>query len=106
MVDRETLVTAAYAAVVEALATVVHERPMRGLHIGKVGDWTITLNASRDPVMHDGEEVSPWSAKVASDRYFVVAILNPISGMVGGMPEHEFVAEMEAFAQPSRTNAL
>ncbi|WP_294138357.1 hypothetical protein [Sphingomonas sp.] len=92
------MVSTAFAAVVGALATVVEQRPITGLHVGKVGDWTITLNASREPVMHLGKELPMWTAEVTNDRYLVVAMLDPTGGIVGGMPEDQFIAEMEAFA--------
>jgi hypothetical protein len=92
------VVSTAFAATVGALATVIEQRPITGLQVGKVGDWTIVLNASREPVMHDGEEMSMWSAKVTNDRFLVVAVLDPTGGIVGGMPEDQFIAEMEAFA--------
>lgn len=95
-----TAVIIAYAAVVEALATVVDERPIRGLHTAKLGDWNIVLNASREPVHHDGEEMSAWSAKVTNDRFVIVALLNPIEGAIAGISEAEFTAEMQALAAP------
>lgn len=88
----------AYVAAVTALSTVIPERPLpAGINRGQVGDWSITLNASREPIKVDGQPdpLGPWTLFAENSKYFAFAIMDPTGGMTGGISEDEFIADMQ-----------
>lgn len=90
----------AYYAAVEAVASKVEQRPLpHGINEIEAGDWKLALNASGQPIEHDGGNIPPWSVLAQHKVYFVIALLDPGGGTIGGgMPEDQFIADMQAIS--------
>jgi hypothetical protein len=87
----------AYLSAVDVIAKAIGKAPLpAGISTAEAGDWVLSINNGREPVMHDGNELGPWELFAESKKYLVFGIMNPVSGMLGGISEDMFIDEMKA----------
>jgi hypothetical protein len=75
-----------------------HPKPLKGVFVGERGDWKLTINASPEPAKPEwmNSTLMPWTIFAENTRYLVFGVFAPDGGMVGGMTEADFIAEIEA----------
>lgn len=90
----------AYFLAVEAIARAIGQTPLpAGLNTARVGDWTLTVNVSRDVlVTPDGADVRPYELLGQHEIYFAIAVLGPGGGLIAGYDEDRFIADLREFA--------
>ena len=100
-----TGVSEAYVEAVNAVASRVPERPLpNGINAIDTDDWHLALNASNEPHEHEGSPIGPYCLFARHKTYFILCILDPGGGAIGGgMPESEFIEQMKAIAASAPT---
>lgn len=91
-------ISEAFYAAVEAIAAIVGVSPIRGLHQVETEGWKLTINASMQPVVCGdvAKPVGPYEIHAEGKIYLAVVIIDPFGGMLGGIDEASFIAEMQA----------
>lgn len=93
-------ISTAFAAAAGAIAAVLGISPIKGLHVAETDGWKLTINASMEPVACEGlpTPIGPYEIHAEGKIYLAFGVLDPFGGMVGGIDEDSFIAEMEAIA--------
>lgn len=90
-------VSVAFVMAVDVIAQTIGQTPLPpGLNTAEAGDWVLTVNNSREPATFGGQELQPWDMFAENKRYLAFGIFNPVGGMIGGMSEDQFIADMKA----------
>lgn len=99
----------AFAAGVAAVAHKAGVSPLpAGITTVEAGDWTLTVNnsAEENRPQPDRDPIGPWTLLAENNRYFVIAIMDPTGGAVGGgMTEAEFIDQMNALGPTPNPSA-
>lgn len=91
----------AWAIASVAIGHVNGTKPMPpGLNTARVGKWDLAVNAGREPITHDGREMSPFELQCVHSEYLAMGILDPAGGTIGGYPEDDFIKDMLAELPP------
>lgn len=98
MADQNPPVAEAFYAAMNVIASEVVERPIRGLHTVERGEWTLTVNASKEPAEREGVAIGPYNIVAENKVFFALAMFDPTGGMVGGITEDEFIRQMRDLA--------
>lgn len=89
-------VSVAFYMAADVIAKTVGQTPLpAGLTTVEVGDWILTINNGREPAVHDSHELGAFEVFAKSTRYLAFASFNPFGGMIGGMPEAQFIEDLE-----------
>jgi hypothetical protein len=92
-------ISEAFTVAVEAIAKIAGVKPLpSGVTSVEAGDWTLTINASKDEVRHGEMDLAPYTVFANNKVYLAFALISPIDGAIGGMPESEFIDQMRALA--------
>lgn len=90
-------ISEAYFLAVSAIGDQVGKPLPKGINRATVGDWKLTLNASLEPVKLDDTTTLPAFELLAENTVYVAfATFGPYGGMIGGMTEDRFIADMKA----------
>lgn len=91
----------AWAIASVAIGHVNGTKPMPpGLNTARVGDWELAVNAGREPVQHDGREMTAFELSCANTEYLAFGAFHPSGGMIGGYSEDQFIKDMLAALPP------
>lgn len=83
----------AWALAAIAIGQALNIKPLpSGLNTAEVGDWSLTMNNSKDAI----DNIGPFEIKGQNNEYVAVAILAPSGGMLAGYTENKFIADMKA----------
>lgn len=89
-------ISEAFYEAVCAVGKAIGVKPLPvGLNEADVNGWHLTLNTSSDRI----DEHDPFTVKAVHQEYIGIAIFDPAGGMIGGIPEDRFIADMRAFNQ-------
>lgn len=61
-------------------------------------DWKLTLNNSKAAHLLQHGALGPFEIFVEGKKYLVFGVLAPFGGMLGGIAEDQFIAEMQAIS--------
>lgn len=91
----------AWSAAVFAVAAMFPEPPLPKQVIDvERGDWKLKLNNTERAVdLPHGTTLEPFEILAESKTCLAIGILGPGGGMLGGVPEDTFIAEMKALGQ-------
>lgn len=90
-------VSIAFVMAVDVIARTFGQTPLPpGLSTAEAGDWELTVNNSPEPATYGEQELQPWDMFARNKRYLAFGIFSPVGGVIGGMPEDQFIADMEA----------
>lgn len=94
-------ISQAFYSAMEAIASVIPQRPFPpGLTTVEAGDWKLTVNSSGEEQDHGGTKLPPWSVLAEHKVWFVICVLDPNGGCIGGgMTEDEFIRQMDEIAR-------
>jgi len=89
-------ISEAFYEAVCAVGKAIGKKPLPvGLNEADVNGWHLTLNSSAD-IIGDHE---PFTVIAQHQEYIGVAVFDPAGGIIGGISEDQFVADMRAFNQ-------
>lgn len=93
-------ISEAFVAAVEAVGRLAGVKPLpKGLTTVDGGDWSLTINTTPAPLVHDGSEVPGFTVVATHNQFLVICVLAPDGGVIGGgMTEAGFIADMKALA--------
>lgn len=90
-------VSIAFVMAVDVIAQTIGQAPLpTGLNTAEAGDWKLTVNNSRETVKFGEHELQPFDMFAENKRYLAFGIFGPAGGMIGGMPEDQFIADMRS----------
>jgi hypothetical protein len=90
----------AFAEAVGAIARQSKTTPLpKGVTAVETPEWKLAVNASLEPVEHDGSPLGPYEVRAEHRKYFVIAVFDPNGGAIGGgLPENDFIEQMKAIS--------
>lgn len=98
--DNQSGPSEAWFEAVHAVGRITGQTPLpKGLVVAENDDWKLSLNNSGEPLDLDGVDLGKFECFVEGKKYIVFGVVAPSGGMIGGMPEDQFIAEMQAIAK-------
>ncbi len=89
------MISTAYLMAVDVIVRTLGKTPLpAGISTAEAGDWVLSVNNGATPSGVDGHALGPWQLAARNTRVFAHALLSPVGGMIGGMAESAFIAQM------------
>ncbi len=77
-----------------AISQQLGEKPLAaGIREATIGDWLLRINNSAE----QQDELEPFEVELKHQRYCAMGLLSPSAGLMGGISEDQFLADMKAF---------
>lgn len=89
----------AWYEAINAISRMINVQPLpKEVLVAENDDWKLTINLTSDAIKVEQSELRRFEILAEGKKYLCFCILGPGGGIVGGMPEDQFIAEMKALS--------